>query len=71
MEKEKEIVFEIKVYPEGGFVAKASGHPIFIEADTYEELKKKAHDAVLCHFEESQRPEIIRLLMDIDELLAV
>lgn len=67
----KEIIFIIEESPEGGFEAKALGHPIFTEADTYEEIKKVVLDAVLCHFGESEKPKIIRLHMVKDELLPV
>ena len=68
---EKEVIFVIDESPEGGYEAKALGHSIFTEADTLEELKKMVHDAVLCHFDEQDRPKIIRLHMVREELLAV
>ncbi|MDP2168487.1 MAG: 2-oxoisovalerate dehydrogenase [Thermodesulfovibrionales bacterium] len=68
---EKEVIFVIEESPEGGYEAKALGHSIFTEADTREELKKMVHDAVLCHFDEQDRPKIIRLHMVTEELLAV
>jgi hypothetical protein len=37
---EKEIIFVIEESAEGGYEAKALGHSIFTEADTYEEIKK-------------------------------
>jgi len=37
---------------EGGYEAKALGHSIFTEADSYEELKESIKDAVQCHFED-------------------
>ncbi len=36
---ETEIVFLVRESPEGGYEASASGHAIFTEADTLEELK--------------------------------
>ncbi len=68
---EKEVIFVIEESPEGGYEAKALGHSIFTEADTLEELKKMVRDAVLCHFNEQDRPKIIRLHMVKEELLAV
>ena len=68
---EKEIIFSVEEAPEGGFQAKALGFPIFTEADNFEELKKMVHDAVLCHFEGSDRPKVIRLHLVKEELLAV
>ncbi|MEJ5311371.1 MAG: 2-oxoisovalerate dehydrogenase [Anaerolineae bacterium] len=48
----KEIIFLVEEDPEGGYTAQALGYSIYTEADTWEELKIAAHDAVLCHFEE-------------------
>jgi len=50
-----EIIFLVEEDPEGGYTAQALGHSIYTEADTWEELKIAAHDAVLCHFEEDAR----------------
>jgi len=58
---EKEIIFIVEESPEQGYEARALGYSIFTEADTLEELKKAIQDAVICHFEEHERPRIIRL----------
>ncbi len=68
---EKEIIFTVEESPEGGYEARALGFSIFTEADTFEELKKAVQDAVVCHFEEAERPKIIRLHIVKEELLAV
>lgn len=68
---EKEIIFLVQESSEGGYEAKALGHSIFTEADSYDELKKMVHDSVICHFEEPDRPKIIRLHLVRDELLPV
>ncbi len=68
---EKEIIFTVEESPEGGYEARALGFSIFTEADTFEELKKMVQDAVVCHFEEAERPKIIRLHIVKEELLAV
>jgi hypothetical protein len=68
---EKEIIFIVEESPEGGFEARALGHSVFTEGETYEELKRMVQDAVICHFEEAERPKIIRLHMVKDELLTV
>ena len=44
-----EIVFEVAEAREGGYTARAVGHSIFTEADTFEELGAMAHDAVRTH----------------------
>jgi hypothetical protein len=49
-----EIVFAVEEAPEGGFVARALGVPIFTEADTLEELHVKVREAVGCHFDEAE-----------------
>lgn len=67
-----EIIFEIREdETEGGFVARALGHSIVTQADTWEELRTNVRDAVRCHFEESQAPRIIRLHRVFDEVLAL
>jgi len=68
---EKEIIFSVEEAPEGGYLARALGFSIFTEADTFEGLKKAVHDAVLCHFEDKDRPKVIRLHLVKEELLAV
>jgi hypothetical protein len=67
-----EIIFIVEEAPEGGYLARALGVPIFTEADNLETLQKKLRDAVICHFEkETERPRMIRLHLVRDELLAV
>ena len=58
-----EIVFEVGVAPEGGYTARAVGHSIFTEADTFEELRELAREAVLTHFDptDAVRVDAIRL----------
>jgi hypothetical protein len=68
---EKEIIFIVEESPEGGYQARALGYSIFTEADSFEELKKMVQDAVICHFEDQQRPRVVRLHMVKEELLAV
>ena len=57
----KEIIFLVEDAPEGGYTARALGHSIYTEADTWEELQNAIQDAVLCHFEEADLPVRIRL----------
>ena len=65
-----EIVFLVEDAPEGGFTARALGHPIFTEADSYEELREQVRDAVRCHFDADESPAVIRLHYVKDEILA-
>jgi hypothetical protein len=50
---DSEIIFAVAESPEGGYEARALGHPIFTQADTLEELKTMLRDAVACHFRRS------------------
>jgi hypothetical protein len=67
---ENEIVFLAEESPEGGFQAKALGHDIYTEADTYPALRTMVREAVQCHFEPADRPRVIRLHRVNDEVLA-
>jgi len=66
---QSEIIFAIQESLEGGFEAKALSHSIYTEADTLDELKKKVQDAVRCHFDEKDRPFVIRLHLVKDEVI--
>lgn len=66
-----EIIFVVEEAPEGGYSAKALDAPIFTEADDLAELEINIPDAVVCHFEEPERPRIIRLHFVRDEVIAV
>jgi len=48
-----EIIFIVKESPEGGYEGRALGFSIFVEGDTYDEIKENIRDAVHCHFEDS------------------
>jgi hypothetical protein len=67
----KEIIFLVEESPEGGYEARALGYAIFTEADSFEELKIQVRDAVRCHFEEEDRPTMIRLHLVKEEVLPV
>ena len=56
-----EIIFTVLESPEGGYEARALSASIFTEADSLDELRAMVRDAVECHFEEAERPAIIRL----------
>lgn len=68
---ENEIIFIVEESPEGGYLARALGYPIFTEADSFEELKQMSQDAVRCHFETEEKPSLIRLHLVKDEVIAV
>jgi hypothetical protein len=65
-----EIIFLVKESPEGGFEAQAVSVSIFTEADTLEGLREMVKDAVSCHFDESERPKLIRLHFVREEVMA-
>jgi hypothetical protein len=56
-----EIVFLVEEAPEGGFIARALGYSIYTEADSWDELKIAIQDAITCHFDEGQKPKVVRL----------
>lgn len=67
-----EIIFEVQADEiDGGFIARALGHSIVSEADTWEELRASVREAVLCHFDEGAAPAVIRLHRVMDELVSV
>lgn len=55
---------------EGGYIARALGESIFTEADDMDELRRNIRDAVECHFDEGLAPQIVRLHIVRDEVLA-
>ena len=55
-----DLIFLVEEAPEGGFTARARGAAIFTEADDSEGLRKQVCDAVRCHFDDGQRPRVIR-----------
>jgi predicted RNase H-like HicB family nuclease len=65
-----EVIFEVRDAEEGGYCAKALGHAIFTEADTWEELRENAREAAALHFEGMpEQPRIIQLHYVKDELI--
>lgn len=66
---ETEIIFAVKESPEGGYEARAVGYSIYTQAETMEELKVMVRDAVRCHFDEEDRPRLIRLHLVRDEVI--
>jgi hypothetical protein len=65
-----EVLFLVEEAAEGGLVARALGASIITEADTLDELYEQVRDAVRCHFDEGQRPRVIRLHFVRDEVIA-
>lgn len=66
---DKEIIFSVQESPEGGYEARSLGHSIYTQAETFDELKKNVRDAVRCHFEDEDRPSVIRLHLVKEEVI--
>ncbi|KPJ54262.1 MAG: 2-oxoisovalerate dehydrogenase [Planctomycetes bacterium DG_58] len=66
-----ELLFVVEQAPEGGYTAQAAGASIFTEADTLDELRDGIRDAVRCHFDESERPRVIRLHFVSEEVITL
>ena len=65
-----ELIFLVEEAPEGGYTARALGESIFTEADNLEGLREMVRDAVRCHFDEENRPRVIRLHFVREEVFA-
>jgi hypothetical protein len=66
-----EIVFLVEDAPEGGYTARALGFSIYTDADSWEELKVAVQDAVACHFDEGQKPQMVRLHFIREEVITI
>jgi predicted RNase H-like HicB family nuclease len=65
-----EIIFEVRDAEEGGFYARALGHSIFTQAESWEELRENAVEAASLHFEDEElKPRLIQLHYVRDELI--
>ena len=64
-----EIHFIVEEAAEGGYIARAVGEDIFTEADDLPGLHRQVRDAVRCHFNDDQRPAMIRLHITREEAL--
>ena len=67
---ETEIIFNVEESLEGGYEARALGYSICTQADSLAELRDMVKDAVQCHFEDNERPRVIRLHMVKDEVIS-
>ena len=67
----KEILFLVEESPEGGYEAKAPGYSIFTQGESLDEIKRATIDAVRCHFDDHERPRLVRLHLVKEEVLAV
>jgi predicted RNase H-like HicB family nuclease len=67
----KEIVFIVEESQDGGYFARAVNHSIVTQGDTIAELKSMISDAVRCHFDETDRPNLIHLHVTHEETFAL
>ncbi len=58
-----EINFLVEEAVEGGYDARAIGESIFTQADDLEELNYMIRDAVRCHFDDGEMPELFGCAM--------
>lgn len=64
-----ELIFLVEEAPEGGYTARAANLSIYTEADNLEQLRQRVREAVECHFDDGQAPQIIRLHIVREEIL--
>lgn len=60
-----EIFFLVENAIEGGYTARALEESILTEGDNLEELRSNIRDAVVCHFESGEAPNMIRCRMEL------
>jgi len=67
-----ELIFEVRDADEGGYWARALGHAIFTQGETWEELRANVLEATSLHFEEGPvHPRLVQLHYVKDELIPV
>jgi predicted RNase H-like HicB family nuclease len=67
-----ELIFDVRDAEEGGYFARALGHAIFTQAETWDELRANVLEAVSLHFEdEPVQPRLVQLHYVKDELIPV
>jgi len=66
-----QIVFLIAQDADGGFTAEALGESIFTEANNWDELRTNVREAVQAYYFDATPPDMIRLHLVRDEVLAV
>jgi len=67
-----ELIFEVREAEEGGYTARALGHAIFTEAETWDELRSNVIEVTSLHFEEADaHPKLIQLHYVKDEMIAM
>jgi predicted RNase H-like HicB family nuclease len=65
-----ELIFEIRDAEEGGYYARALGHGIFTQAETWDELRANVIESAALHFEDAPvRPRLVQMHYVKDELI--
>lgn len=66
----KKLIFLVEDDTERGYNARTLGESIFVQDDTYDELKNNIRDAFKCHFGSKEDiPPVIRLHIIKEEIL--
>ena len=66
-----ELIFLVEESAEGGYTARAVGESIFTEGDDIDAIRRNVREAVQCHFDDGNRPKLIRLHFVRDEVIVV
>jgi len=67
----KELVFLVEESQDGGYYARAVNHSIVTQGETIAELKTMISDAVRCHFDEAEMPDLIHMHVTHEETFAL
>lgn len=65
-----EVIFLVEEAPEGGCEAHVLGCAINTQAQTFMDLEEVLRDAVRCHFDEADRPQVIRIHLVRDDVIS-
>jgi predicted RNase H-like HicB family nuclease len=57
-----ELIFEVRDAEEGGYWARALGHAIFTEGETWDELRSNVREAILNEVAQMSQSQLTRLL---------
>jgi predicted RNase H-like HicB family nuclease len=67
-----ELIFEVRDGEEGGYCARALGHAVLTEAETWDELRANVVEAISLHFEDgAAHPRLVQLHYVKDELISI
>ena len=69
--KHGEIVFEVTEAVKSGYDARALGYSIFTQGEDWTDLKEMVQDAVLCHFDNVNVPNAVKVNLIEDKDITV